>query len=124
MGPRARCLRACASELMMIIVHHHIRAVAHGGGSAISDFLLSQVTHKLDLTEAQEERIDSIIFHMHNDFMNLLSESRPRVQDILEHRFGQIEAELTAEQRVEFAKIRHRFERHLSRGLVPHGDTE
>jgi Spy/CpxP family protein refolding chaperone len=79
-----------------------------GGGPGKGDFKERKVEHldsKLDLTDEQKTRVESILESKHSQAKTIFEESRPKMEALRKSTDTEIRAILTPEQQVKFDKF-------------------
>jgi Spy/CpxP family protein refolding chaperone len=81
--------------------------------------MADRLAKELDLTRAQKTAVEDILNKtgekLHEHFMQV----KPEVDKIIDEGFAQIKTQLTAPQKMEFEKIRRKFDRRHGPGRGP-----
>ena len=94
------------------------------GPQARKEMLMKRLSHRLDLTPQQQEKVAVIFEEMREQLFNLRSRHKPDLERIREQGHARIKAILTAEQQIQFDEMMVRLKKRHHRKTPHFGDHE
>lgn len=105
--------------IVIVSVDRHIHDMVNGGPRSLNDMIVSRLSHELELSPEQCDKIQRIVEDTHDKIESARSQIDPQITKLMEDSKTQIRAVLTPGQASKFDKLATQFP---SRMPPPHED--
>ncbi|HEY4743293.1 MAG TPA: hypothetical protein VIH45_01430 [Desulfuromonadaceae bacterium] len=113
-------LGAASGALVTHMIHRiHMERFISGGPAAREELIIRRLNHRLDLDSSQLEQVRGIVHETHTAMGEIRSQTRPRIEALLEQGETRINAILRPDQREKFANIVAERKTHRRGGPSP-----
>ncbi len=102
------------------LIKSTIQKHRHGNVEKRVDHMMKFLKWRLNLSEEQEERIRPIVFQAHKKAMHLHQEMEPRITNIIEDAFRDVDKQLSPPQQVKLSRMAKRMKGRWFSSPPPH----